>query len=160
MSAHRRARPPGHFLEIASLLPPPAALRRFPRRGQRALRTWLSLWESCRRSRLRGPVWAWPTCPPAVDRQIPLPCHCEEARRADVVIRSPAKRPLRPTPGNYPLIPEGQRRGAGPSGNGPRTAAAPGSPPPPAAWRGYPPDAASTGRTAMPRSEWGRHRSV
>ena len=29
MSAHRRARRPGHFLEIASLHPPPAALRRF-----------------------------------------------------------------------------------------------------------------------------------
>ena len=56
---HCRGRQSGHFLEIGSLLPPPAALRRFPRR----------------------PACIAPPCPAAAThRALKTPCHCEPVR--------------------------------------------------------------------------------
>ena len=57
---HCRGSQSGHFLEIGSLLPPPAALRRFPRR----------------------PACIAPPCPAAATthRALKTPCHCEPVR--------------------------------------------------------------------------------
>ncbi len=81
--AHCRGRQSGHFLETGSLLPPPAALRRFPRRPADMHRT------PCPASVGRGAH-----TPPLAAHRTTKPCHCEE--RSDVAIRTPFAPHLQP----------------------------------------------------------------
>ena len=80
---HCRGRQSGHFLETGSLLPPPAALRRFPRRPADMHRT------PCPASVGRGAH-----TPPLAAHRTTKPCHCEE--RSDVAIRTPFAPHLQP----------------------------------------------------------------
>ena len=87
---HCRGRQSGHFLETGSLLPPPAALRRFPRRPAYAAPPTLSL-----RTGAHTGVAIRNIHTPHLQ-----PCHCEE--RSDVAIRTP------PTQKNRPANPAGR----------------------------------------------------
>ena len=91
--AHCRGRQSGHFLETDSLLPPPAALRRFPRRPAYAAPPTLSL-----RTGAHTGVAIRNIHTPHLQ-----PCHCEE--RSDVAIRPPpTQKPPRQSGGAIPFF--------------------------------------------------------
>ena len=121
---HCRVRQSGHFLETASLLLPPAALRRFPRprEGQSPSPTLFFVTQHRRGGRPCPPARKVLLVtlrrgdprgrPPAMHHTPWKPCHCEASANTGLAIRTPV--PLAP-------LPKGGWTGYNPKCNTPKT---------------------------------------